>query len=91
MLSILLLAQFISWFPWQFYTIFSESAPVEEDLGSTVSYHLHKFVLFKLFQSLHQYVEVISPIMFYIKFYFVFTGSMLNPIRESLLIPCARQ
>ena len=37
MLSILLLVQFISWFPWQFFTIFNETAAVESDLDSNVS------------------------------------------------------
>ena len=46
MLSILLLAQFISWFPWQFFTIFNETAPVESDLGSNVSCNSHIFFLF---------------------------------------------
>ena len=37
MLSILLLVQFISWFPWQFFTIFNETADLSSDLESDVS------------------------------------------------------
>ena len=88
MLSILLLAQFISWFPWQFFTIFNETAPIESDLDSNVSYHPPGVIIeytwsITPFMNVLQYVEIISPIMFYVKFYFVFTGSMLNPICKS--------
>eukprot|EP00095_Tigriopus_kingsejongensis_P009259 maker-scaffold922_size80897-snap-gene-0.23 protein:Tk09259 transcript:maker-scaffold922_size80897-snap-gene-0.23-mRNA-1 annotation:"PREDICTED: uncharacterized protein LOC100214701" len=64
-LCLLLGVQIVSWFPWQFFTLYDS------------------FVLFQnngSFDPDSIYTHKIGPILYDIKYYFVFMGSALNPI-----------
>ncbi|TRY80329.1 hypothetical protein TCAL_10176 [Tigriopus californicus] len=64
-LVFLLVVQIISWFPWQFFTLYDA------------------FVLYLnngSFDADSVYTHIIGPILYDVKYYFVFTGSALNPI-----------
>lgn len=64
-LVFLLLVQIISWFPWQFFTLY-DAFVIYLNNGS--------------FDADSVYTHVIGPILYDVKYFFVFTGSALNPI-----------